>query len=81
MPWIFVDDAVAIAERKAAGELTTAQAIAMAERVAAGHPLQPSSGSSELTTDVVDRIRALVAAGELTPPEGDEVLREVGRWP
>lgn len=81
MPWIDIDDAMALAERKVSGELSTAEAVAMAERMAAGHPLQPSSRASELATEAVERIRALVASGELTHAEGDEVRRELGRWP
>ncbi len=79
--WVDVDDVTAIAERTAAGELSTAQAIALAERLAAGHPLTPSSRASELTTEAVERIRALVDRGELTAAEGDAVIAELGRWP
>jgi hypothetical protein len=74
--YVAVDDVIAIAERKIAGDVTDDEAVAMLERLGRGDrsALRPVGDPS---ADLVDRVRAMVARGELTAREGDEIVAEL----
>ena len=78
--WVDVDDVMALAERKAAGELTNDEAVALIVRLA-GQPSTPSPSAAGAAGDAIARIRMLVAAGELTKVEGDAVIADLRSLP